>query len=342
MAEKKIGIIGLGGMGRRHCEAALRVAGARLAAVCDLNSQAVALITQKYDDVAGYTGLQEFLSRTSLDLVVIATYGPSHAPIVLEVARAGIPCIFCEKPMTVSLQAADDMIQVCQAQKLRLAVNYFRRWSSTYHQLRNLLRGGVIGEIRHIVFEMAGGQFASNGGHLWDLIRFLTGQEPVKVLGFLDSANTPNPRGSQFKDPGAYGLAWLSGGAKIFFNMSEDFGVPMFIEIMGSVGRILIDEKAGKWEIWARRAEDRDQPMTRRPSLARVPFEGQAGESEMVECSRRAMEELLGDRPVGCGVHDGKASLLVSVAVHCSHALGGQPVNLPVSQEWHMREFSFT
>jgi len=208
---KKVGIIGLGGMGRRHCEALKQITDAELVAVCDRNQEALNKVKEEYGVLRGYTQWRQLLDNEDLDLVIIATNGPTHAEITIAAANRGIPRIVCEKPMANSLSQAREMIKSCKDNNVRLTVNHIRRWVPSYIRLKELLAEGIIGDVRHVTFQMAGGQIASNGGHFWDLVRFLTGKEPVRVQGFLDKNGTVNPRGAQYMDPGAYGLLWLEG-----------------------------------------------------------------------------------------------------------------------------------
>ena len=154
-----------------------------------------------------------------------------------------------------------------------------------------MIDDGVIGDIRQITFEMGGGQMASNGGHLFDLVRLLTDKEPTKLIGFIDKKGTPNPRGSNFYDPGGYGMVWFD-DVRVYFDMSEDYGTPMLFKILGSLGHIIVDEKAREWRISTRSDEDRNQPLTRRPNLINVPFKGH-GMMDMVDTCKKSITDIL-------------------------------------------------
>lgn len=336
----KIAIVGLGGMGRRHCQAVKLVEGAELKAICDLNEGLFAEVQKDYPNAKGYTDYKKMLAEEDLDLVVVATTGPFHYDVAIAAAQAKVKAILCEKPMTTSIRKAKEIIETCQANQVRLAVNHIRRWSSTYLKLKSLIKEGIIGDIRHFFFEFGGGQFASNGGHVLDTIRFLTDENPEKVFGFIDQTGTPSPRGPQYKDPGAYGMMWFSGGVKVFFNMSEDYGCSSYFEILGSVGRIIIDEKINRFEIWSRKLEDRDLPFTKRPTMEQVPFVG-AG-NDMIEISKNAMQELLGDGEISCTGLDGLMSLQMAIAVHYSHEQQNGIVDYSLPKDWEDKEFSFT
>tara|TARA_B100000315_G_scaffold243967_1_gene267949 strand:- start:458 stop:1477 length:1020 start_codon:yes stop_codon:yes gene_type:complete len=336
----RIGVIGLGPMGRRHCEAVKMILDGEIVAVCDLLLDKVNLIKDEYSVKNGYYNFEEMLEKQHLDLLIVATNGPSHAELVIKAAKKGIKRILCEKPMATKINDAKAMNAICKANKVRLAVNHARRWLPSYQRLKTLLGKGVIGDIKNITFEMAGGQLASNGGHFWDLVRFLTDDEPASVIGFIDKTGTPHPRGKQFEDPGAFGLILMKKGTRIFFDMSEDYGVPFFMEIMGTVGRILIDEKACKWKVYARKQVDRDQPFTRRLPLERISFEGER--MDMIESCKNAINELLDNCNIRCTGVDGLKSLEMTVAVHKSERNNNQTVTIPLSESDNEMQYKFT
>ena len=336
----RIGVIGLGGMGLRHCRAVEMIPAATLAAVCDLRQPSLDKALGQHVGARGYTSWQDLLQQEPLDLLAIATNGPSHAEIALAAVEAGVPRILCEKPMATSLSDANEMIHVCRERGVRLSVNHSRRWTSAYVHLAELLRSGLVGDLRHFSFTLGGGQLACLGSHIFDLMRFLTHSEPARVLGFLDQTGTPNPRGPQFHDPGGYGLIWFDNGMRAFFDESEDFGTTLQFQIIGAVGRVTVDERSGDWQVWARRPEDRDLPMTRHPSLVRHEFHGEP--VDLVDCARQAIIELLGNGSLRCTGEDGLASLQMIIAVHTSHEQGNRPIALPLPAPYDSIQYTFT
>jgi len=229
--KKKIAIVGLGPMGQRYCELAGRIPNAELSAVCDQDAERLGKAAERFK-VPGRHADWKPLLRQKPDLLVIATNGPSHAAIAAAAAEAGVPRILCEKPMATSLEA--------RARCSRPAPTRGRAWpSTTSAAVPDLPRPAGPAARRHPgrnparLLRDGRRQLASNGGHLFDTVLFLTGQKPARVLAYLDKTGTPNPRGPQFSDPGAYGILWLSGGARVFFDMCEDYGAPVYIELLG-------------------------------------------------------------------------------------------------------------
>ena len=336
----RIGIIGLGAMGLRHCRGAETIPGAKLAALCDISQAALDNALAHHTEARGYTSWQELLHQEALDLLVIATNGPSHAEIALAAAKAGLVGMLVEKPVATSLKDAHQLISLCRDRGVRLGVNHSRRWAPAYVRLADILHGGLIGNIRHFSFSYGGGQLCCLGSHFFDLVRFLTKAEPVRVVGYLDQTGTPNPRGTQFYDPGGYGMAWFDNGTRVFFDESEDFGTAFRFQVIGTDGWISVDEASEDWQVWVRPDQYRHLPMTQHSSLERHEFQGKP--VDIITCAREAMIELLDTGPIRCKGEDGLASLQVVIAVHASHEQHNRPVELPLSAPYDTKQYTFT
>lgn len=338
--KQTVAIIGLGGMGLRHCEASFQLENVDLVSVCDINKEVINNAKLKYNIKNTYTNWEEMISNESIDLLIIATNGDSHHDITIFASNNNIKNIICEKPITTSLIKANNMLRVCTKNNTNLVIHHIRRWSDSYAKLKQLLQEGIIGDIRQINFEMGGGQLASNGGHLFDLTRYLTGKNPTKTIGFLDKKGTPNPRGPQFKDPGGYGIVWLEDDIRVFFDMSEDYGTPFLFKILGQYGYITVDEKSKEWRIHTRKNEDRSQPLTRRPNLVKVPFKGH-GMMDMVKTCKKSILDTLNNN-TSCSGIDGFNSLMIPIGIHKSNQLGNSIINFPLQQEDYNKEYNFT
>ena len=110
----RVGLIGAGRMGSFHAEnLALRVPGAWLTAVADLQPGAAQQLADRLGVEKAYTDIQALLNDSEIDAVAIATPARTHAELVIAAARAG-KHVFCEKPMAVTLDEADRAIASAQ------------------------------------------------------------------------------------------------------------------------------------------------------------------------------------------------------------------------------------
>lgn len=326
-------VIGLGRHGLRHLQAYQRLDHVQVTAVCDVRSENVSAAHAELPSAHGYEDWQQLLVKERPDVLSVVTNGPSHAQITIAAAEAGVSHILCEKPFATSVDDGLRMIRTCDDHRTRLAVCHARRWVSSYQQLRDLIADGLIGKLCHIWFTCGGGLFAGNGMHFMDLARMLSGANPILATGVVDQTGTPNPRGVEFHDPGAVALYHFDNRMRMVIDMFEDLGVPPRIEVVGSMGRILIDEIESRWEILARDGEDRHKPVGHY-WLPLVPTSFQPVALDMVEMLADGLKELLGGGQITCSGADGLATLEMVIAAHASSRNGGIPIQLPLTEEY--------
>lgn len=308
---------------------------------CDLRRESLASFSQKCKEGRFYEDWREMLKKEGLDIVSIVTYASTHPEITIAAAEAGIRRIICEKPMATSLKGASEMIKTCREKRVRLALNHSRRWSEAYLRLRELIDEGVIGKLANMTWTCGGGLLACNGSHFLDLMRMLSGSEASFVVGFLDNRRTPNPRGVQFEDPGAFGLVQFANGMRGFVDMYEDLGVPPKIEIVGSMGRVSIEETRDNWTVLSRKPADRTRPVTEYDlAIEPYPFEGET--LDVIQLLRKTIDEILGVGPISCTGEDGLASLEMVMAFHVSHRVNNCVVKLPLEKKYRGLEVNFT
>lgn len=342
MAEKvHVGIVGLGRMGRRHLAAYLGNTDVIVEACCDTNPGALDFLESSGVHCRKYSDWQRMLEEEPFDLLSIVTNGPTHAEITIAAARAKVPRIICEKPMATSINAAMQMIEVTRKSGTRLAVNYSRRWSRDYLALKEQLQSGAIGKLCEMHFVCGGGLLACNGSHFFDLMRFLSNDEPKEAIGFIDKTGTPNPRGTQFTDPGGFGLVTFRKQMRGIVDMSEDLGIPPKIEVVGSIGRVLIDEVKNLWTIASREGSDRSAPLGKY-DLPLVEHRIPAEPIDPTALLALTIKQILGNGEISCTGADGLASLQMVMAVHASDIEGNGRVPLPLPAKHNEMVINFT
>lgn len=330
MKKQKAAIIGFGGMGQRHFKAYEKI-GVEVVAVADLFPEKIRDLIPGLSRDRIYKDYRDLFRNEEIDVVSIVTNGPTHAEITIAASEEGIKNIMCEKPMATRLSDAEEVIRTCTINSTRLAVNHIRRWSSNYSRLKQMIKSGVIGDIRHVYFSCGSTGLGNFAIHFFDTIRYITDSEPEWVAGFIDRTGTPNPRGKQYADPGGYGIIRFSNGTRFFVDTSEDTGVQYSFQIVGTYGRIIIDELNDSWSIRARNNEMRSLPLTRYGSdMVKVPFESDAN-FDIVDLTSRGLAELISDKPISSSGADGKRSLEMVVAFHLSDEMENKKVTFPLA-----------
>src|SRR6188508_3246730 len=89
---------------------AFRVRGCNLVAACDLNP-AFETSARELGVSSWYADYRDLINDKNVDAVAVITSTSSHCEIVVEAARAG-KAIFCEKPLSISLEEANNVQEV--------------------------------------------------------------------------------------------------------------------------------------------------------------------------------------------------------------------------------------
>jgi UDP-N-acetyl-2-amino-2-deoxyglucuronate dehydrogenase len=140
-------IVGCGHIAKKHAEAIERIEEANLVAVCDKVPQAMDEYVKKYG-AKPYENLTEMLSDPSIDVVNICTPSGLHAPIAIEAAKAK-KHVIVEKPIALTLEDADLIINTCKENNVKLAVVHPNRFRPVVQELKKLMDEGRFGKISH-------------------------------------------------------------------------------------------------------------------------------------------------------------------------------------------------
>ena len=158
-----VAVVGLGGMGLRHCEAISKLENVNLISVCDIDIDRVKETSHKYKIKSGYTNWEDMIMTESIDLIIIATNGDTHHDITIFASENGVPRVLCEKPITTSLNKAQNMISVCEKNNTKLVIHHIRRWSESYERLKKMIDDGVIGfflvKLKYFLVEILFGKY---------------------------------------------------------------------------------------------------------------------------------------------------------------------------------------
>jgi len=121
----KLGIIGVGHLGRLHVQNYKQLTDAHLIGIYDIRTGRAQEIANEFQ-VPGYDTLEQLLDNIEAASIVVST--THHFEIARECLNRGIHC-FIEKPITSSLAEADQLIQLAQQQQLVLQVGHIERFN---------------------------------------------------------------------------------------------------------------------------------------------------------------------------------------------------------------------
>jgi UDP-N-acetyl-2-amino-2-deoxyglucuronate dehydrogenase len=194
----RLALIGCGRIAKNHFEAIAKLDDVELVSVCDV-VESRARDAGAAQGVPWFTNLDQMLAQVPSDAVVVATPSGLHPPHGIAAAKAGRHVI-SEKPMAISLAAADALVQACDENSVHLFVVKQNRLNPPIQLLKRAVDRGRFGRIYMAnctvrwtrpqdyydqapwrgTWEFDGGAFMNQASHYVDLMQWLVG--PVESV----------------------------------------------------------------------------------------------------------------------------------------------------------------
>ena len=165
-----VGIIGAGFMGGMHAEVYNNLPNARVLAIADIDPEKCQMLASKYSNVEALTDPEKLFSREDIDTVDICLPTFLHKSYCIKAARAG-KNIFCEKPITLSLKDADEIIGEVDKAGVKFMVGHVIRFWPEYVRLKEIVDSNKLGKLISITCTRL------SPSPTWDWERWLTDSE---------------------------------------------------------------------------------------------------------------------------------------------------------------------
>lgn len=131
----RMGVIGAGMMGQRHCRIYSNLRRTQLVGICDARPETGQRIAQQYD-VPFYENLEDMLKQ--VDAVSLVTPTPYHFDLAMRCLAQGVH-VLIEKPITETLEQAEILTKTAEASNRIVQVGHIERFNPTFSELRNVL-----------------------------------------------------------------------------------------------------------------------------------------------------------------------------------------------------------
>jgi predicted dehydrogenase len=217
-----------------------------------------------------YSDWREMLDSENLDIVGIATYAPQHAEMTIACTERGVRAIYCEKPIATNAADADRMLAACQSAGSLLVINHNRRFNPNLRRLKTAIADGLLGELTSASLQWPSGRLGNVGTHMIDAARMLIGRRIDAVSGTLDLTGRPDCRGSEFRDPGGWGVIRFEGGLMVTVDATDEACVPPLLTFNGTAGRAFIRNFDVELEFWDDRREQWPEPQDGKMGMDRA------------------------------------------------------------------------
>jgi len=328
------GIIGYGKMGKIY-KNALESLNIKIDFICDI------LETQKEQDIQFYSDYSQAFKNSNVDGIIVSTYGPTHYEIIKKAIDRKIKYIICEKPFTTSVKHATELIEQVNTSNTRLTVNYSRRFSEAYSNLKNdLTQKNIIGQPRSMIITCGAGGLSAVGTHFFDLCSFLLDSPVKSIYAFSVDKNLPNPRGKEFRDPGGYVVLNFRNDSRAFLDLGDDLGINPLIEIIGEYGRIIINEMEKEITITGRNYEDKKKSK-HLYALPNPKIKSEFLMESLDEMIKNMIQNVISKSDLAVTAHMAKEKVEIYSAVRKSFD-SGKMVSLPLDDEYYEKNFMVT
>jgi UDP-N-acetyl-2-amino-2-deoxyglucuronate dehydrogenase len=349
------GIIGCGMIADFQAQAIEAMKGGHLACVFS-RSKANADRVAGANHCASYQDFEAFLSHPGLDIVVIATPSGAHLEPCEQAARAG-KHVICEKPLEVTLERVDRMIEVCRRHDVMLAGIFPRRFHEATVQFKKAVDAGRLGRITLADATIkwyrtqqyydngdwrgtwkldGGGALMNQSIHTIDLLTYLAG-DVNWVCGFADRAIHER---IETEDNAVAVLKFKSGALGVIEGSTACYsptGHPAEVHLCGSDGSIFMRDNS--FTVWDFKKQTPSDKRIRQKFQLPADARG-AGAADPKAISfvghqlnfEDAMQALKSGRKPLIDGAEARKSIEIILAVYRSALAGGKPVRLPLKR----------
>lgn len=194
----RLGIIGMG-VGAYHADAVKNNQNAEIAAICDTDEAVLKKYAQMYPDAKAVSDYREILKDSTIDGVCIATPDNFHCEMVCASLKAG-KHVLCEKPLGLHSDECKIMIEESEKSDKLFMVGQVCRETPGFVLAKEIIDSGMIGELyfmeseyAHDYTDIRGWRMdpelmrhpvTGGGCHAVDLLRWLSGQDPVEAFSY--------------------------------------------------------------------------------------------------------------------------------------------------------------
>ncbi len=321
-------------MGQIYARHLVAMSSVELVGLSDVNEKPLHALADELNIEQRFTDYRDLLNLSNLEAVFVVSPTSYHAEMSMAAAEMG-KAVFCEKPISLTLEQTDAVITTLDKTKTMLQVGFMRRYDSGYVAAKTKIEAGVIGKpttfksigrdpfcppLAYARPETSGGLILDMGIHDFDLARWLMDAEVSRVYSEGGVLAFPELATVGDIDNAVINLKYENGCiGNVEVSRNALYGYDIRTEILGTEGGLNI----GYY---------RETPLT-------VMQRGGVISHDMVpymmerfgEAYRRQamdfVERVSHDKPAAIEAHDARATLIIGLAATKSFH-EGRPVEI--------------
>jgi predicted dehydrogenase len=353
----KMGVIGIGVMGKSHLKDIASLENTELVAICDVNQAAADQYAAEYN-VAAYYDYHDLLNHESLDAILIATPHYDHTPISIAALSRGIH-VLVEKPIAVHVKEARKMIAayetaIIEYPNLVFAAVFMQRTYGFWRTIKSMIDDGQLGRLVRTTWLITdwfrtqayydnggwratwngegGGVLLNQCPHNLDLYAWFVGM-PKRVTGFTSRGKYHR---IEVEDEVTAYFEHENGMVGHFITSTGESPGTNRLEIVGENGKLIYEDQ--KLTFYRNQHSMFEQIETATGSFDKVAFEavdvpfehhGQPGHRFIIE---NFAEAILNAAPLIAPAAEGLYSVMLANAILMS-SFAGRAVDLPLDED---------
>ena len=274
---------------------------------------------------------RDIINDPEVDAIIICSPTDTHVDIIKEASAQG-KHIFCEKPISMSLEEAEEAVEAVKKSNIKLQMGFNRRFDKNFKQLHSILSEGELGQIQTLritsrdpepppieYIKRSGGLFMDMTIHDFDMARYLMNSEVTEVYASGGAMISPEIEQYDDIDTAIITLKFENGALAVIENCRRSvYGYDQRVEILGDNGLISVDNTQSSTLTFHKA----DSISTQNPTYFFLERYSEAYEVEM----NYFIDAIKNDGDVLCSIEDGLAAQ--KIAVKCKESLNKQPAKL--------------
>lgn len=268
MQKVRIGVVGLGRMGRHHAEdIAFRMKDTELTAVCCRNRERALGMQQEFGAKYAFWDYDQLLTCSEVDAVVICSASEKHCEQAVKAVESGRH-VFCEKPLGLTTEECAAVKRATEKHKgIIVQTGFMTRYDRAYKKARKMIADGKIGRpvyfrsyrmdaVKYIqssidFADRSGGLFFDVAVHDFDLARWMLDDEIVSVYALGGCYRYKEFARYSDCDNGTVTVEFKSGAmGTIFPGRTCSHGFHVETEIVGTHGTIQVGPRNEQAEVY--------------------------------------------------------------------------------------------
>lgn len=256
-----LAIVGAGGIAQAYAQALTTTDEIELVAVVDVNLPAAKLMAESAGTAQAFDSVDGLLrSGVRIDAAMVATPPSTHPRVCCRLLEAKIH-VLCEKPMSIDMEGALEMLESAERSGALLTMASKFRYVDDVRLAKELVEHGEIGEV--VLFENSftgfvdmsarwnsnpaisgGGVLIDNGTHSLDLARYFLG--PIDDLQVVEGKRTQELGVEETVAIHLRSRTGVMGNIDLSWTINKES--PTYITLHGSDGTIALGWKESKWK----------------------------------------------------------------------------------------------